>query len=243
MRNTSPMISAVIPTLNAERHIGRTLAALIPAAVDGLVREVIIADGGSTDATLSIADHAGAEIVLGPKGRGSQLKAGAARARFPWLLFLHADTVLEHGWIGEVGELLDEVAAWRREQVAAVFRFALDDRGLAPRIVERGVAMRTRLMKLPYGDQGLLMPRALYDAVGGFYDLPLMEDVDIVRRIGRQRIEVLDSRALTSAERYRSEGYARRVVRNLACLAMYYAGVPPQRLTSFYNRDRRAVGA
>ncbi len=237
------MISAVIPTLDAERHLGRTLAALIPAAVDGLVREVIIADGGSRDATLSIADHAGAEIVKSEPGRGAQMRAGAARARFPWLLFLHSDTVLEHGWIEEVGELIDEVADGRREPTAAVFRFALDDRGLAPRVIERGVALRTRLLKLPYGDQGLLVPRALYDEVGGFSDLPLMEDVDLVRRLGRRRIEALESRARTSADRYRRDGYARRVVRNLACLTMYFVGVPPKRISKLYDKRRATVGA
>src|SRR5690606_25791799 len=96
------MISVVVPTLNAEDGLAHTLAALVPAAVDGLVREVIVVDGGSTDRTLDIAEDAGAEIVKCGPGRGVQLMKGAEKARFPWLLFLHADTALEPCWQSEV---------------------------------------------------------------------------------------------------------------------------------------------
>ena len=234
MANTAVMISVVIPTLDAEPHLGRTLAALVPAAVDGLVREVIIADGGSRDGTLRIADLAGAEVVASPPGRGRQLMAGAERTRFPWLLFLHADTVLDPGWPEEARDFIARAEAGRMAPSAAVFRFVLDDVGFAPRIIEKGVALRTRLLGLTYGDQGLLISRPLYDAVGGFAELPLMEDVDLVRRLGRSRITVLRSRATTSAERYQAEGYARRALRNLGCLALYFLCVPPERIAERY---------
>lgn len=230
------MISVVIPTLNAEERLGPTLAALIPAAVDGLVREVIVADGGSTDRTLDIADAAGAEIVRCEPGRGMQLMAGAEKARFPWLLFLHADTVLEPGWHDEARSFIDTVEAKRVSPAAAVFRFSLDDTGLAPRIVEAGVAVRCTLFNLPYGDQGLLIPARLFREIGGYKPLPLMEDVDIVRRLGRRRIVMLRSRAITSAARYRRDGYGRRIARNLSCLGLYLLGTPVEKISRFYER-------
>src|SRR5262245_16043524 len=162
------MISVVIPTLNAEAGLAQTLAALVPAALDGLVREVIVADGGSTDATAGIADEAGTEFLTQSGGRGCQLAAGAERARFPWLLFLHADTVLEPGWERDAAAFMDAVDRGKRLAGAAAFRFALDDTGFRPRLLEQMVALRCALFRLPYGDQGLLMPRQLYAEIGGY---------------------------------------------------------------------------
>lgn len=229
------MISIVIPTLNAERTLAPTLSALVPAAVDGLVREVIISDGGSTDRTLEIADAAGAEVVRGETGRGHQLAAGAERARFPWLLFLHADTLLEPGWQAEAASFIESIETGRRPLSAAAFRFALDDTGMAPRFIEAGVSLRCALFRLPYGDQGLLIPARLYREIGGFRSMPLMEDVDIVRRLGRRRLVMLRSRAMTSAERYRRDGYSLRVGRNLTCLALYALRVPVRTIARLYG--------
>jgi rSAM/selenodomain-associated transferase 2 len=228
------MISVVIPTLNAEASLGRTLAALVPAAVDGLVREVIVVDANSTDRTTAIAESAGATVVAAGTGRGAQLAAGAARTRFPWLLFLHADTVLEPGWEREVLRFLEGVEAQGRP-LAAAFRFALDDLGVRPRVLERLVAWRCVLLRIPYGDQGLLVPRPLYDEIGGYRPLPLMEDVDIVRRLGRARLRLLQARAVTSAERYRRDGYLRRSSRNLLCLALYGLRVPTPLIGRIYS--------
>lgn len=223
------MISVVIPTLNAQAALPATLAPLVPAAVDGLVKEVVVADGGSTDATLEIADDAGARIVSAEAGRGVQLATGCAAAKSDWLLVLHADTVLAEGW--------DKAAAGhmaRHRDRAGYFRFALDDAGLRARLWERGVAARCGLMGLPYGDQGLLISRGLYDEVGGFRPLPLMEDVDIVRRL-RGRLRQLPAAAVTSAERYRRDGYFGRSLRNAVILARYLAGADPERLARAYG--------
>lgn len=234
------MISAVIPTLNAEARLTDCLAALVPAAVDGLVREVVIADGGSTDATLAIAEDAGAEIVRSAKGRGVQLIAGAQRARAPWLMFLHADTVLEPGWETHAARFMGDVDHARRPPAAAAFRFALDDDGAAPRLLEQAVALRCRLRALPYGDQGLLIPRTLYELVGGFRPLPLMEDLDLVRRLGRGRIVMLEAKARTSAARYRRDGYLKRALRNQMCRALHAAGASPERVLRLYEGRGRA---
>ena len=229
------MISVIIPTLNAEHRLAASMAALVPATITGLVRQVVITDGGSRDRTLAIADQAGAEVVRGPPGRGAQLAAGARTARFPWLLFLHADTELSPGWERDADTFIARVDEGHRPAAAAAFRFRLDDTGARPRILEALVALRCHALKLPYGDQGLLMPRSLYDAVGGFGPMPLMEDVDIVRRLGRGRVTMLRSGAITSAERYRRDGYARRSLRNGLCLGLHFLRAPPGVIQRIYG--------
>jgi hypothetical protein len=122
-----------------------------------------------------------------------------------------------------------------RPEAAAAFRFALDDLGFKPRVIEAGVTLRCTALRLAYGDQGLLLARRLYASVGGFRDLPLMEDVDLVRRLGRRRLVILRARAVTSAIRYRRDGYTRRTVRNLACLSLFYLRVPTGVIARLYR--------
>jgi rSAM/selenodomain-associated transferase 2 len=229
------MISVIIPTLNAETGLAQTLGALVPAALDGLVRQVILVDGGSTDRTTEIADEAGVTLITRSGGRGCQLAAGAAKARFPWLLFLHADTVLDPGWEREATAFMEAVDTGKRPPAAAAFRFALDDAGPRPRLLERLVALRCALLRLPYGDQGLLMPKALYAEIGGYPAHPLMEDVGLVLRLGRRRVSLLHTRAVTSAVRYRRDGYVRRSLRNLACLTLYFLRAPQSVIARMYG--------
>ena len=197
-----------------------------------MVREVIVADGGSSDETVACAGSAGARVTASPWGRGSQLAAGAAAASGDWLLFLHADCRLEPGWENAVRAFLRAPAA---ESRAGYFDLALDDPAPAARRLERIVAWRCRVLALPYGDQGLLISRSLYDAIGGFAPLPLMEDVDLVRRIGRRRLARIGARCIASAQRYRRDGYLLRPLRNLMCLSLYFAGVPPTRILRLYG--------
>ena len=222
-------VSVVIPTLNAAGMLPATLAALRHS---GIVREVIVADGGSSDETAAHARAAGARIVVAQRGRGSQLAAGAAVAAGDWLLFLHADCRPEPGWEDAVGAFL---AAPNAQSRAGYFDLALDDEAPAARRLERIVAWRCRALALPYGDQGLLIARTLYDAVGGFTPLPLMEDVDLVRRLGRRHLARIGARCLASARRYRRDGYLRRPLRNLLCLSLYFARVPPERIARLYG--------
>lgn len=226
------MISVVIPTLDAARHLPRTLASLMEGVTEGLVKEAIVVDGGSRDATAAMADAAGCVVVPAAKGRAGQLVAGACAARGDWLMFLHADTALEAGWTREVGALLNHPEADDR---AAAFRFAFDDESPAARWIEFMVALRCAAFKLPYGDQGLLISRKLYDAVGGFRALALMEDVDLVRRIGARRLRMLRARAVTSAEKYRRDGFVKRGTRNLWLLARYFAGADAVKLGREYD--------
>ena len=229
---TAPGIAVVVPALNAAAEIAATLAALEEGRAAGLVERILVVDGGSRDATREIAARAGARLLSAPRGRGAQLAAGAAVSEAPWLLFLHADTRLASGWATVVARFLGEADNHGR---VAVFRLAFDDPAPAARRVARLANWRARVLGLPYGDQGLLIARAFYQELGGFRPLPLMEDVDLIRRIGRRRVVVLEADALTSAARYRRDGWWRRSARNLSLLALYYLGVPPARLARFYG--------
>ncbi|MEX2454173.1 MAG: TIGR04283 family arsenosugar biosynthesis glycosyltransferase, partial [Rhodospirillaceae bacterium] len=190
-----PSISVVVPALNAEKTLRPVLAAI---AAEG-PGEIIVVDGSSGDGTPDIARHRGARVITARRGRGSQLAAGAEAAKGDWLLFVHADTRLSPGWMKSVGAFAADPV---NEMRAGVFEFRLDDPAPQARRIERLVSRRIRLLALPYGDQGLLISRAFYDSIGGFRTIPLMEDVDIVRRIGRRRLAVLDATAHTSAARY-----------------------------------------
>ncbi len=225
-----PSLSIIIPTLDAAPSLPATLRALAEGAA--LVREVLVVDGGSRDATLAIADAQGAQVVTAPRGRGSQLATGGVMARGEWLLLLHADTRLAPGWAAAVA---DFVAVPENRERAAYWRYRLDDDRAAARRLERLVAWRCRRLGLPYGDQGLLIAAELYHAMGGFRPLPLMEDVDLVRRLGRRRLVPLDADAVTSAARYRRRGYILRPLRNLCCLALYFLGVPPAIILRLYR--------
>jgi rSAM/selenodomain-associated transferase 2 len=225
------MISVVIPTLNAEAGLAATLDRLSPGK-DALVQEIIVSDGGSCDATLEIATRANCKIVRGLPGRGEQLRYGALRAEGRWLLFLHADTRLATGWEDAARDFVRRAGARHR---AAVFTFKLDDQTKSARLLECVVAARVKALGLPYGDQGLLVSRAFYDEVGGFRSMPLMEDVDLVRRIGRANLETLAVSAVTSADRYRRDGYVHRMAHNAACLCLYFIGVPPKSIAKIYE--------
>ncbi len=223
------LLSIVIPTWQAAPTLAPCLDKL---RVGGLDREIIVVDGGSSDATMAVAHRAGARLVRTPRGRGAQLAAGARAATGEWLLFLHADTSLEDGWADAVAGFWAGPNAGAR---AAVFRFQLDDPSPAARRLEAMVDWRCRRLGLPYGDQGLLMSRHFYDALGGFRPLPLFEDVDIIRRIGRRRLDDLPVGAVTSAVRFRDGGYYLRPLRNLACLTLFFAGIPPHLIGRLYQ--------
>jgi len=131
------MISVVIPARNAENTLAATLSSLVPSAVDGIVRQVIVVDGGSSDRTADIAEMAGADVVVSTPGRGGQLAQGAALARFPWLLFLNADTALESGWERIATAFMRRVDRGEQQQAAGAFAFRIDDRGIASRTATR----------------------------------------------------------------------------------------------------------
>jgi rSAM/selenodomain-associated transferase 2 len=213
-------LSVIIPTLNASSFLPATLAALRG------VSELIIVDGGSTDATRELAEASGARVIVAPRGRGGQIAAGIEAASHRWLLLLHADTRLAPGW---------QAAVHDDPGYAGYFRFVLDSLDPRARRLERLVAWRCRTLGLPYGDQGLLIHRDLLRDVGGMRRLPLMEDVDLVRRLGRNRLVALTADAVTSAAKWESQGYLCRSAHNLACLTLWFAGLPPRQIQRFYK--------
>lgn len=225
------MLSVIIPTLNEAALLERTLKSLARARAQSLVGEIIIVDGGSDDGTREIAKRFGARLFYSRRGRGAQLRRGGNRATGTWLLFLHADTVLVPAWAEAASRFMTD----QNEGKAAAFKFALDDTTIWARMVEWGVALRWRWLKLPYGDQGLLISRDFYREIGGFRPMALMEDVEIIHRIGKRRIELLPARAITSARRYKRGGYILRLLRNGMILALYALGVRPRVLARLYG--------
>jgi rSAM/selenodomain-associated transferase 2 len=215
-------VSVVIPALNAAGTLPGCLAALRLGA--GVILEVIVVDGGSKDGTVTCA--VGANVFNAPAGRGGQMRVGIAAARGKILLLLHADTALGADWA--------EAVATADPEKAGYFRFRLDSPRRAARVIEWCVACRCRWFGLPYGDQGLLISKALLARVGGMPDLPLLEDVALARRL-RGRLAPLGADAVTSAARYERDGFLRRPLRNLFCLALYFAGVPPRIIRRIYG--------
>lgn len=199
------MISVIIPTLNSEADLAHALASLVPGAADGVVKEVIIVDGGSTDHTEQVADAAGCVWLTRNGARSERMAFGAENAqRGHWLLFMSAETVLEGGWHHEVQNFVDRVErAGSANKSAAVFKLRFDSFGLGARLSEFFALLRAQFLSMPYGNQGLLITRQYYHELGGHRPLPELEDLDLVRRIGRRRLVFLRSGAVcaeTSAD-------------------------------------------
>lgn len=194
---------------------------MVDGMADGLIREVIVSDGGSSDETRDIADAAGCTLISNEPGRAKQLLAGAACAKGKWLLFLHPQTSLARGWTDEVQMFLQFSEARKR---AATFKLAFDDRSAKGLLF--WARLRTQTMKLPRGDQGLLISRFLYDGLCGYRDVP-NEDIEFARRIGGKRLMFLESEAVTSAEAYR---LAASPAASVGMIARYFMGADPVEL-------------
>jgi len=224
-------LSIVIPTLNAEAGLPACLASLTEGLSEGLIRELIVSDGGSTDATPRIAEQAGAAWITGPASRGGQLRRGCQAAQGTWLLVLHADTQLDAGWTQ------DAIALIESGHSAGYFRLGFRADGLPPNIVAAWANIRARLFRLPYGDQGLLIHRDAYERAGGYQAIPLMEDVALVRALS-EKPKQLPTRARTSADKYQRQGWTRRGTLNIFMLLRYLAGADPHKLAREYTRKR-----
>ena len=226
-----PALSITIPALNEGANIGATIDALKKKDIPSRF-EIIVVDGGSQDSTRKEATSRGALVIESEPGRGNQLVAGSMKATGAWLLFLHGDTRLAPGWYGEAEGFMSDEANFRR---AAVFSFKLDDDTPAASLLQGIVNWRTRILSLPYGDQGLLMSRDFYHDLNGYAAIAIMEDVEIIRRIGRNRLHVFKTHAITSADKYRRDGYLFRPLKNIFCLSLYFLGLPNSLIAKIYR--------
>jgi rSAM/selenodomain-associated transferase 2/rSAM/selenodomain-associated transferase 1 len=232
-----PLLGVVIPALNEWESLPRLLGDLRHLPIP---HRVVVADGGSSDGTREIAAAHGVRVLESPRGRARQMNEGARALETPWILFLHADSRLPEA----VGRVLADWIHSASPDQAGYFGFALQGSGWFWRFIEFGQRLRERVSGLVYGDQGLVLSRELFDAVGGVPELPLMEDVEMVRVLRREgRVQRLPAHLPTSPRRYREEGRWRAWLRNTSLITLYLAGISPGTLARFYRaRDASAGG-
>jgi len=227
----STSISIIIPTLNEASNLASTLGSIQNASNV----EVIVVDGGSSDETVTVARSWGAEVHTSPPGRARQMNAGSARATGEMLLFLHGDTRLPSGYDNYVRKILTHPHA-----VAGAFQLRIDGKLPGLRIAERMVNVRSRRLQFPYGDQAIFLRADLFREMGGFPDMPIMEDFELIRRLRRRgRVVIAPVPILTSARRWENLGIVRTTLINYAIPLAYYLGASPSRLARWYYGKRR----
>jgi len=233
---TSPSpcrISIIIPTLNEVENIAQTIRGTQGASDV----EVIVVDGGSTDKTMKVARSCGATVITSPPGRARQMNAGAAIATGGVLLFLHGDTRLPKGFDHHIHETLALPGT-----VAGAFRLRIDKSLAGLRFVERAANWRSRRFGLPYGDQAIFLGAALFRSLGGFPEMPIMEDFELIRRLRRRGyVMIAPAAAMTSARRWETFGVWKTTLINCVIPVAYYLGVSPSRLAHWYRRKRRIL--
>lgn len=223
------MLTVIIPNLNCSEALEPLLQQLTRAQSKGEVK-LIVSDGGSKDDSLKVAAKAGARIASGCCGRGHQMRRGAQLAGTDWLLFLHVDSRLTEGWEGYVNKHIKNHAG-----KAGYFRMKFRAKGFAPRFVEWLVGLRSYFLRMPYGDQGLLISRQLYDEIGGYKSIALFEDVDMTRKLGWWRLRSIGCYLETDASKYERDGYFKRGWRNIKLARRFYKGEAPEKLLQEYN--------
>jgi len=222
----APYVSVIIPTLNEEAHIRKT----IHSARDEEA-EIIVVDGGSIDETAARALDSGAEVFTSPPGRALQQNLGALAGGGKTLLFLHGDTLLPKGYVNRIFETFMDSGV-----VAGAFRFGTDLKHPFMKIVEVFVSIRSGLFQLPYGDQGLFMRRSVFRGAGGFPEVPVAEDLFLVRSLKKKgRVHIAPARAITSARRWKRLGLVRTTITNYRILAGCLLGVSPDKLANLYR--------
>lgn len=223
------MISVIIPTLNEEKCLEKTIL----SAKKGDV-EIIVADGGSNDGTVALASKMADKVVSAGQGRGPQMNVGASTAKGDILLFLHADTVLPEIWDRSVIETLHEPLV-----AGGAFRFSVAEKNLPFRFIAFLVNLRSKYLSLPYGDQAIFVKKDIFEKIGGFREIPIMEDVELVRSIRKYgKIRIAEAPVEISPRRWSMEGWIKTTIRNQILLFFFFLGVPPEKLYRFYKAVR-----
>ena len=224
------LLSIVIPTLNSANLISHTLLSLSEGIEANLIKELIISDGNSSDDIKKLSNEIGAVFIKGQKGRGTQLQRGAMKAPGEWILFIHSDTILPPGWaIAFLKHIKDQ-------ENAGYCKLSFDDPSVMAKVMSFGANLRSSIFKLPYGDQGLLISKKLYNEIGGYPDLPLMEDVAIVKLL-KQKIQLVPVTIKTSAFKYKRDGWLKRSINNITLLIRFKFGADPRELAKLYYRN------
>jgi rSAM/selenodomain-associated transferase 2 len=231
----SPRISIIIPVLNDAQHLSKALTVQTVATNV----ELIVVDGGSQDDTIAIAQTAGVKLLHSPPGRAIQMNQGAAISTGDILLFLHADTQLPDQFDALIRETLS-----RPQTIAGAFELRIDAKSLGVRLVEWGANLRSRHLQLPYGDQAIFMTKAVFQAAGGFPELPIMEDFEFMQRLKQKgTIRIVRAAVLTSGRRWQTLGVVRTTLINQLVIGGYFLGVSPERIRQWYRtgmkRSRR----
>lgn len=224
--------SIIVPVLNEQEQINTCLDKINGRNYDGNY-EIIIVDGDPHGRTINAVTDNSVICITSPKGRGRQMNAGAAVARGELLIFLHADTTLPDNALGKISRALQNT-----DYVGGAFDLKIDSERLFLKYISVRASLRSRWNRIPYGDQAIFLKKQYFDEICGFKEIPLMEDIDLMRRIKKdgKKIIILPDKVTTSARRWESEGALYTTMRNQILLGLFYLGVSPHKLAKYYWR-------
>ena len=221
-------VTVVIPTYNSEKTIESTLNSICK-----YFNKIIIVDADSSDLTLEISKKYKIKIIKSVKGRGPQLVLGAENANTDWIFFLHSDSIINQNNIIDINKFITNTL---NNNKAGSFKIRFNTNNIWSNLLSILVNIRSKYLKLPYGDQGLLISKSFYKNIGGYKNIPIMEDVEIIRAIGFRNIKILNSYIITDAARFENQGWIYRPMINLFCLTLYFLGFNINNINKIYKK-------
>ena len=224
----SNQVTVVIPTYNSEKTIETTLNSIYK-----YFNKIIIVDADSCDLTIQMSKKYNIKIIKSLKGRGPQLILGAEHAATDWIFFLHSDTIIKKNNIIDINQFITNTL---NNNKAASFKIKFNTNNIWSNLLSILVNIRSKYLKLPYGDQGLLISKSFYKNIGGYKNIPIMEDVEIIRAIGFRNIKILNSYIITDAARFENQGWIYRPMINLFCLTLYFLGFNINNINKIYKK-------